>query len=246
MIRIGFRAAAILAGFLFCVPLHYLWKLAGARSIWPQVFLGYAGRCCGLKVTIEGTPLTGNVLFAANHVSWLDILAIGGSTRAAFVARDDVEDWPGVGWAANLNDTIYVVREARREVREQADTLRAALASGRAVALFPEGTTEGGHRLLPFRPSLFASLFPALPGVVVQPVALDYGEASDEAAWVGDEPYGGNAQRILSRPGTIRATLRFLEPIDPHEAGNRKALAARAQAEIADALGASVAPADPL
>lgn len=250
MIRLVLRAAAILAGFLFCLPLHYLWKLLGARSIWPQIFLGFAGRCCGLRVRIEGTPLRGDVLFAANHVTWLDILALGGATPTAFVARDDVEGWPGVGWAANLNDTIYVVRHARREVRDQADTLRKALAAGRAVTLFPEGTTEGGHEILPFRPSLFASLFPPLPGVMVQPVAIDYGPASDDTAWVGNEGYGMNAKRILSRPGAIPVTLKYLEPIDPHEAGDRKILAARSQSEVAEALearlGASAAPGDPL
>jgi 1-acyl-sn-glycerol-3-phosphate acyltransferase len=243
--RLALRAAAILAGFLFCVPFHYLWKLAGARSIWPQLFLAYAARCCGLRVRVEGVPLRGNVLFAANHVSWLDIVALGGATPAAFVARDDVEGWPGVGWAANLNDTIYVVRHARREVKEQADALRAALAAGRAVTLFPEGTTEAGHEVLPFRPSLFASLFPPLPGVMVQPVALEYC-ASGDAAWVGDESYGLNARRILSRPGALPVTLHFLAPIDPHEAGDRKALAARARAEVVEALAASAAPAVPL
>ncbi|HYI64808.1 MAG TPA: lysophospholipid acyltransferase family protein [Allosphingosinicella sp.] len=248
--RLALRAAGILAGFLFCVPLHFLWKLAGARSIWPQLFLAYAGRRCGLRVTVEGTALRGKVLFAANHVSWLDILALGGAAPAVFVSRDDVEDWPGVGWAAALNDTIYVVRQARREVRDQADTLRQALAAGRAVALFPEGTTAGGHDVLPFRPSLFASLFPPLPGVMVQPVAIDYGPASDETAWAGDEGYGINAKRILSRPGTIPMTLRFLEPIDPSEAGDRKILAARSRDSVVQALSgvdaASAAPPLPL
>ena len=47
--RLGLRLAAIVAGLLFCVPLHYLWKLFRARSIWPQIFLGYAGACCGVR-----------------------------------------------------------------------------------------------------------------------------------------------------------------------------------------------------
>jgi len=243
--RLALRGAAILAGFLFCVPFHYLWKLLRIRSFWPQLFLAYAGRCCGLRVTVRGTPLGDNVLFAANHVSWLDILAIGGATRTAFVARDDVEGWPGVGWAANLNGTIYVVRHARREVREQADELRAALAAGRAVTLFPEGTTEAGHEVLPFRASLFASLYPALPGVRVQPIALEYC-ASGDAAWIGDEGYGVNAKRILSRPGTLPVTLHFLAPIDPREAGDRKALAHQAREEVVQALAASAGPTDPL
>ena len=246
MIRLAWRVAGILAGLAFCLPLHYLWKFSGARSPWPRRFLAWAGRRCGLRVSVEGTPLARNVLYAANHVSWLDILALGGAAPAIFVARDDVEQWPAIGWAAGLNDTIYIARDVRSTVKGQADTLRRALESGRAVALFPEGTTEAGRDLLPFRASLFASLFPALPGLVVQPVAIDFGDAFSDALWIGDEPYGGNARRILSRPGTLPVTLRFLAPIDPHWAGDRKALAALAQAEVAQALGASEPPPLPL
>ena len=240
------RAAGILAGFLFCVPFHFLWKLAGARSPWPRLFLGWAGRRSGLRVTIEGTPVRGPVLYAANHVSWLDILALGGAVPVNFVARHDVGQWPAIGWAADLNDTIYITRDVRSSVKGQADTLRQALADGRAVGLFPEGTTDSGRALLPFRASLFASLYPALPGVIVQPVAIDYGEDFPDALWVGDEPYGGNAKRILSRRGRLNVILRFLDPIDPHEAGDRKALAARAQHEVAQALNAFEPASDPL
>lgn len=236
--------AAVAAGLIFCVPLHYLWKLLGARSIWPQVFLGYAGRCCGLRVRREGEPLRRHVLFAANHVTWLDILALGGAAPAIFVSRDDVEGWPLVGWLAGLNDTLYVARQSRREVHGQADRLRRALAAGRAVALFPEGTTD--RALLPFRPSLFASLFPPLPGVRVQPVAIDYGDLADEVAWVGAEEAGSHARRVLARKGGIPVVLRFLEPVDPHRAGDRKTLAGLARSEVAEALAASEGAEQPL
>ena len=234
--RLILRVAAMVAGFLICVPFHYLWKLLPGRSPWPQLFLGWAGWCSGLRVRTEGTPLTRQVLFVSNHVTWLDILALGGATPAIFVSRDDVEGWPLVGWAAGLNDTIYVARQARREVHGQADRLRRVLGEGRAVALFPEGTTEGGHEVLPFRPSLFSSLFPALDGVRVQPVAIDYGDLAEEIAWVGEEPAGKNAKRVLSRKGTIPVALRFLAPVDPHVAGDRKVLAASARAEVVEAL----------
>jgi 1-acyl-sn-glycerol-3-phosphate acyltransferase len=234
---VAWRVAGIVAGFLVCVPLHYFWKLAGVRSPWPRRFLGWAGRRSGLVVTIEGEPVAGPILYAANHVSWLDILALGGAVPVNFVARDDVARWPGIGWAANLNDTIYITRDIRSSVKGQADTLRAALADARAVGLFPEGTTDGGRALLPFRPSLLASLYPPPPGVMVQPVVLDYGGLVEDVLWLGDEPYGGNARRILSRPGRLPVTIRFLDPIDPAEAGDRKALAARAEAAVAASLG---------
>jgi lyso-ornithine lipid O-acyltransferase len=235
--RLNLRVAGILLGFLICVPFHYLWKLLPGRSPWPQLFLGWAGWCAGLRVRTEGTPLTDHVLYVSNHVSWLDIFALGGATPGIFVSRDDVGTWPVFGWAAGLNDTLYVARQARREVHGQADRLRRALQAGRAVALFPEGTTEGGHVVLPFRPSLFASLFPPIEGVKVQPIAIDYGDLAEEIAWVGEEPAGSNAKRVVSRKGTIPVVLRFLEPVDPHEAGDRKTLAARSRAEVVEALG---------
>jgi 1-acyl-sn-glycerol-3-phosphate acyltransferase len=244
--RLALRTAAILAGLLFCVPLHFLWKLLRARPIWPQIFLGYAAACCGVRVRVEGEPIRDKVLVVANHVSWLDILILGGAAPVNFVARGDVEDWPVIGWAAGLNDTIFVAREVRSKVKDQADTLRAALADGGAVALFPEGTTGGGRELLPFRASLFASLFPPLDGLRVQPVAIDYGAALDDILWIGEESFGVNAKRILARPGTTRVILRFLAPIDPREAGDRKALAARSREEISQALGAFAAESDPL
>jgi 1-acyl-sn-glycerol-3-phosphate acyltransferase len=244
--RLILRATLMAAGMIGCVPLHYASKLIFRRSPWPRLYLKWAGWSAGLRVRVEGVPLRNGVLFVSNHVSWLDILAIGGATGAVFVSRDDVEHWPVVGWIANLNDTIYVARQARREVHGQADRLRRALAAGRAVALFPEGTTEGGHVVLPFRPSLLASLFPPIQGVRVQPVAIDYGDAAAEIAWAGDEAAGANAKRILSRPGSIPVVLKVLAAVEPTDARDRKALAARTRAEVVEALGASAANAQPL
>lgn len=245
MIRLIARLAAIGLGLLLFVPLHYAWKLAGRHSPWPQAFLGLAARRCGLRVNVSGEPVAGAVLFAANHESWLDILAVGGATGASFVAKDEVRRWPGVGWLAGLNATLYVVRTARHQVQAQADQIRDKLADGGKVTLFPEGTVDATRDVLPFRASLFASLYPPIPGVVVQPIALDYGPATADIAWLDDETTPDNARRILSRPGAIPVTLAFLAPIDPAAVEDRKALAAAAREEIVAAL-ASAAPAYPL
>ena len=246
MIRFTARAAAIAASLLVCVPLHYLWKLAGRRSPWPRRFLGSIARIAGLKVELRGAPLPSHVLFAANHLSWLDIMLLAGASGAAFVSRDDVASWPVIGWLAGLNDTVFVDRSDRRAVHGQVETLRSALAGGRPVALFPEGTTEGGTGLLPFRASLFSALFPPLPGVRVQPVAIDYGNAGREIAWTGSEAAAANARRVLSRPGTVPVIVHFLPPLDPTMLGDRKAVARAAQQEIAAALDPSAARADRL
>jgi len=177
-IRLAFRAAWMVGLLLLCVPLHYAWKLSGRPSPWPRRFLGWVGRAAGMRVRVVGEPLERNVLFLANHLSWLDILLVAGASGAAFVAKTEVATTPVVGWLAKLNNTVFVARTERAGVRGQADALRAALAGGQPVALFPEGTTDGGPTILPFRASLLASLFPPLPRIRVQPIALDYGAAA--------------------------------------------------------------------
>jgi 1-acyl-sn-glycerol-3-phosphate acyltransferase len=237
MFRLIGRVILISAGLLFCLPFHYSWKLLGRPSPWPRRFLWWVGRAAGVRVAITGTPLPSHVLFLANHLSWLDIMVLAGASGTAFVSKDEVGRWPVLGWLARLNNTVFIARTERKAVRGQADALRAALAGGQPVALFPEGTTEGGTEVLPFRASLLASLFPPLAGVKVQPVALDYGRDGDDIAWIGDEAAGANARRVLSRRGSIAATVRFLEPIDPTGVGDRKTLAEHARSEIVAALG---------
>jgi 1-acyl-sn-glycerol-3-phosphate acyltransferase len=243
MVRITLRVLAMAAALLVCLPLHYLWRLFRRPSPWPRRFLGLVARAAGMRVRVVGIPLERDVLFLANHLSWLDILVLAGASGTAFVSKMEVAEIPVVGWLAGLNNTVFVARSERSAVRGQADALRRALSTGQPVALFPEGTTDAGPEILPFRASLLASLFPPLPGVMVQPVALDYGAATHDLAWVGNEPGLDNVRKVLSRRGTAEVVLHFLEPVDP-ESGDRKALARIARAEIVEALGrpAKLAP----
>jgi 1-acyl-sn-glycerol-3-phosphate acyltransferase len=246
MHRFLLRTLAIVLGILACVPLHYLWKLAGRRSRWPRRFLWWVGYAAGMRVRTVGTPVPSHVLFVANHLSWLDIMVLAGASGTAFVSKAEVGRWPVIGWLAGLNDTVFVERKDRSAASGQAAEIRDALTTGQPVALFPEGSTDGGTETLPFRASLFSSLLPPIPGVRLQPVAIDYGPAGPDIAWVGDEPAGANVKRVLSRRGTTPVTLRFLEPIDPARFDDRKAMANAAHAEVAAALEPSSAGADRL
>ncbi|ATE66999.1 lysophospholipid acyltransferase family protein [Rhizorhabdus dicambivorans] len=228
------RTALALFVLGFCLAGYALSRPFGKRFGWPRFFLQWFGEAMGLDVHVEGRPLGRDVLYVANHVSWLDILALGGATPTYFVSKDDVSGWPLVGMLARIGGTIFIDRESRRAARGQVDQLGAALLGHHPVTLFPEGTTGDGRSLFPFRPALFASVAPPPPGIAVQPVAIDYDAAAAEIAWTGDEDLGPNAKKVLARPGPLRCTLRFLDPLPPCD--DRKALAARAQAAITAAL----------
>ncbi|NJR78936.1 lysophospholipid acyltransferase family protein [Sphingomonas corticis] len=231
-LRIAARLSVVLLWLLVMLVLHGAWRLVRARSPWPRMFLGGAARIFGARARATGTPLQGDVVFLANHLSWLDILLLAGATGTAFVAKAELRAVPLIGWLCTLNRTIFVSRGERMGVAAQVAELRTALKAARSVAIFPEGTTGDGATLLPFKASLLAALDPSPGGMRVQPVRIDYGAATRDLAWVGDEPGQRHALRVLRRRGTFVAHLSFLPPFDP--AGmERKAIAATAREAIA-------------
>ncbi|MEO8722766.1 MAG: lysophospholipid acyltransferase family protein [Sphingobium sp.] len=232
MLRRWRRLAALIGSLLICLPLHLVWKLLRRHSPWPHIFFGLAARSVGARVSTSGVPRTHDVFFVCNHVSWIDILAMGGATGTAFIAHDGIARWPIVGWLAAQNNTIFVARERRHGVGEQLNTLREALMRHQSVALFPEGTTSDGATLLPFKPALFAGLMPPPRDLDIQPVFIDYGAATSDIAWYGSEPAGTNAWRLLARKGPLPITLHFLDPFDPEHLPDRKAVAAEARKRI--------------
>jgi 1-acyl-sn-glycerol-3-phosphate acyltransferase len=242
MIRRWTRFLGLALGLIACVPLHYSWKLVGAKSPWPRRFLFWVGYVAGVRLQVEGSYRRSNILFVANHATWLDIMIIGGTTGAAFVAKEELKASKFVHWLSSLNDSIWIQRSDRSGIHGQVEVIREVLETGRAVCFFPEATTKGGKEVLPFRPSLFSALYPPIPGLVVQPIAIDYGEGHKDVAW-GDEEGSVVVRRIFSRRGTVKTRMAFLEPIEPGEGMDRKQLANRSRQMIVDALGASEAEA---
>jgi lyso-ornithine lipid O-acyltransferase len=224
---------------------HGFWRLLRLGSPWPRLFLGSVARIAGARVSHSGTAVRRNVVYVSNHVSWIDILAIAGKSGSAFVAKSEIRTAPVIGWLADLNRTIYVSRDDRSGVADQINRLREALADIWSVTIFPEGTTNDGRSLLPFKSSLLKILEPPPEGVVVQPLMLDYGAVGPEISWLGLESGKDNALRVLSRRGTFPVGVEFLEPFRPDAFPGRKAIAAESRSRIASALervtGATVA-----
>lgn len=239
-LRFTTRVALLVLLLILLVPIHYVWRIFRFGSPWPKLFLRGVTRICGARMTVRGTPLRRDVFYIANHVSWMDIAAMGGASGTAFVSKAELADAPLVGWLARINRTVFVKREDKMNVAEQINDLREALLDNWSVTVFPEGTTTDGQSLLPFKSSMLKVLEPPPPGVLVQPVHLDYGDAAEDLGWIGVETGVNNALRILSRPGTFHLTVNFLEPFSPADFPGRKAIAAEARVRIETALLASL------
>jgi 1-acyl-sn-glycerol-3-phosphate acyltransferase len=235
-LRIAARSAGLVLLLLVLVPLHYLYRTFSYGSPFPMLFLRCAARVCGARVKVHGTHLKRDVFFIANHVSWVDILALAGASGTAFVAKAELADAPIVGWLASLNRTVFVKREHRMGVAEQINALKEALVDNWSVTVFPEGTTTDGQSLLPFKTSMLSVLEPPPPGVLVQPVILDYGPVAEWIGWIGEEGGVNNAKRVLSRRGTFTVALHYLEPFSPEDFSGRKAIGQESRRRIEEAL----------
>ncbi len=230
--RLLLMIASLIAG----VTLHNLWRLFRQPSPWPRLFLLSVSWTAGIATATTGKRIRKNVFYASNHHSWIDIPVISGVTGCTFVANDGIEKWPLIGWLCTINNTIFVSRENRLSVSDQIDELRTAMTGDQPVTIFPEGTTHDGSGLLPFKAALFAALVPPPPGMMVQPVFLTYGRHTARMSWVGDEGIVENFWRVMSYLKPITATLHFLEPFDPAQYADRKAISAEVRSRIAQAM----------
>jgi 1-acyl-sn-glycerol-3-phosphate acyltransferase len=231
---VAVRVAAMLALFAVVGPLQVIFSALGRRDILPPPFLAAIGWLAGLRVRVEGRPAAGQLLLIGNHISWLDILALAGACRSAFVAHAGLAGHGFLKWLCDQNETEFITRDQRGTVGGQVQQVRSALAR-RRLTIFPEGTTGDGIALLPFKSSLLSAVEGAGEAVKVQPVALEYEEAA-EIAWLADEPGADNVRRILARTRAVKLTVRFLEPLEGRALTDRKTMAAAAQRAVARAL----------
>src|SRR4051794_41885736 len=82
-LRAVLRIAGLVGLFLVVGPVHILTKLLFRRSRWPRRFLAAAAWIVGLRGKLIGRPAARHTLLVSNHVSWLDILILGGVVGGA-------------------------------------------------------------------------------------------------------------------------------------------------------------------
>jgi len=193
-------------------------------------------RIFGFRVHRVGTPLPGAVVFVANHVSWIDIVALHSQRMMGFVAKREISRWPLIGWMAGRGETIFHERGSSESMGGVLHEMLARLRDGRSVGVFPEGRTRDGREIGPFHARIFLAAVEA--GARVQPVALRYGEhgaAQSTVAFAPGEGFAANFLRLLGEPSR-RADIVFLEPIDTGDAGGRRRIADLARERIIDAM----------
>ena len=196
---LGTAAIAIVGLPLLLAPRR--WVVAWARLWivfvlwWLRVTVGLTHRIVGR----ENLPAGPAILASKHQSSWETLSFTLLFDDIAIVLKRELLFIPVVGWAMARAGNIAVTRgDGASALRGLVKQAKAAVAEGRSIVIFPEGTrvTPGDSR--PYQVGT-AALYRQL-GVPVVPIALNSGLFWGRRKWI-------------KRPGVL--TLEILPPIQP-------------------------------
>ena len=142
---------------------------------WAEIHYWLIEHVLGIHVVVEGSIPAGPKLIAVKHQSMLETLEMVRLTDLpAIVIKRELADIPLFGWLTRRYGIIAVERSAgAKALRALVEEGKSAIATGRSVIIYPEGTRVRVGETPKLR-SGFAALYRAL-GLPVVPVAVDSG-----------------------------------------------------------------------
>lgn len=249
------RASVLMSVFLLATVLLIPWQETAVRfrlarrKSFPHRYHRFLCRLFGIRVAVVGRPVQSQgVLMVSNHTSYFDILVLSAAARVSFVAKQQVATWPLFGTLARLQETVFIAREKRSQTVEARDLIRERLLRGDALVLFPEGTSDDGNTVLPFKSSLLGAAETELGTdaegrarhVPVQPVSITYvglhglpmgRDMRPLFAWYGDMDLVPHLWEAL-KTGPFEAVVEFHAPLGIDATGDRKALASASETAV--------------
>jgi 1-acyl-sn-glycerol-3-phosphate acyltransferase len=190
-------------------------------------------RALGIRLDLRGTGRLPGALVVVNHVSWLDIVVLLAAGRSRIVAKTEVRGWPVIGRIARYTGTVFVDRSRPLTLPASVAEVRAALAAGEAVSVFPEGTTSCGRTVRRFRPAFFQAAVDT--GAPIVPLTLRFalagGGRTSAAAFIGDDTLLDSIRRIVCLRGLTISVCRGAT-IYPARGATRGVLARTAAAAV--------------
>ena len=179
----------------------------------------------------EHVPLSGPVILASNHLSFIDSIAIPlvAPRKVSYLAKAEYFTSPGLGgWFSKTLFTglgaLPVERETSRAAQAALDTALSVLKDGGAFGIYPEGTRSRDGRLA--RGKTGVAWLALTAGCPVVPVGV---VGTDRVQPIG-----------ASWPRPHRVTITFGEPLTfpefPGQAGSN-----RARREVTDRIMEAIA-----
>jgi 1-acyl-sn-glycerol-3-phosphate acyltransferase len=169
-------------------------------------------RALDVECKREGNPPTSGLL-VANHLSYLDIVALAAQAPCSFVSKIEVQHWPIFGMLAKAGGTIFLNRRSRTSAARAASAISQRLASSVCVALFPEGTSTDGSTVRHFHPWLFEPAIVSRHCITAASILYLSEGGGDERdlCWFGDASFLPHLWSLLCGE-RITVQIRFGHP----------------------------------
>ena len=194
-------------------------KPVGHKKI--QAWLQELAKRIRLEINVMGEPLAHPHVQVANHISWLDVVALGANHPVNFVAKSEIASWPLVGLLARFRGTCFIKRGSVSSLRAILPHFQQHYEMGNNMVLFPEATTSLGDDVRPFHAALFQIMIDL--EMPVQPVALRYNgdlEQRRTAAYIEDDKFITHLWSLCGCE-SISVDLHYLEGRESREKQRR-------------------------
>ena len=132
-----------------------IWSVDGAYAVcraYARVVFFLARTICGLRVEVRGDVPTGEVLIAAKHQSFLDILMIFEAVpRAKFVMKKELKWTPFIGLYALRIGSTPVARGRKGQAMTRMVAHAGRATEPRQLVIYPQGTRVAPGARPPFK-----------------------------------------------------------------------------------------------
>ena len=168
------RFAAFWVMVVVQLPIIFLLPARKRISVrYMAVFMKILLILASIKIVKHGTMSNRRpLLVAGNHISVFEIATFPVMFGGSFISKNDVRNWPLVGWIANKFGVVFIDRHPSHAAEVLTQVQREIANIAYPLYIFPEGTTTNGAYVKEFK----SPLFNVAEGtdVTVQPVVIRY------------------------------------------------------------------------
>lgn len=177
-------------------------------------------------------------LFLGNHLGFLDILILSSMRPTMFVTSVEMRETPFLGLLCEMGGCLFVERRSRKSLVQEIEQIRSLLKQGFSIAIYPEGTSGDGSKVMPFKKSLLTAATES--GVPIKVMVINYRKVNNQNVshawreyvfWYGELAFFPTLWRLFTLR-SIDVDLSFHDEIHVSADHDRREIAAQAQAIV--------------
>jgi 1-acyl-sn-glycerol-3-phosphate acyltransferase len=145
-------------------------------GVWQMhIFMRGVAKIFGLKFKTFGIASRHRpLMLVSNHISIFELIAFPAVFSCGFFAKGEIRRWPIAYWFVRNLGNLFIDRRPTH-AKQAVETIRKQMRIAKnPFVVFPEGTTDNGNYILPFKSAIFDFMSDNRGNAKIQPIALLY------------------------------------------------------------------------